>query len=91
LRHRVAEILEMNEAEIGKLLEEHSNLFKDMRYRFESSRYSESFSVPLQFFYSLAKSLDQLAQETIGIIPYPWKEPLNVDIAYEELSMLLQF
>ncbi|MHB8064340.1 MAG: hypothetical protein ACYDG2_17200 [Ruminiclostridium sp.] len=61
-RHRVSEILKIDEAQIKNLLEQHSNLFRNMRYRFEYPQYSGSFSVPLQFFYLMVESLDQLVQ-----------------------------
>jgi|GEM_PF-2611397 len=77
--HRVSEILKMDEVQIKNLLEHHSKLFENMRYRFEYPEYSGSFSVPLQFFYLMAESLDQLAQETISVEPYP---STNVDIGY---------
>lgn len=77
LQKKLSDDLEMPIQEIRNLLEEHSKLFQEMRYRFESLQYSESFSIPLIFFYSLAKSLDQLAQVAIGVVPY---SSTNVDI-----------
>jgi len=50
-----------------------------MRYRFEYLQYDGRFTVPLPFLYSLAKTLDQLAQETISVVPYP---STNVDTNY---------
>lgn len=77
--HKVSENLKIDEVQIRNLLEQHSNLFRNMRYRFEYLQYSGSFSVPLQFFYLMAESLDQLAQEAFGAEPYP---STNVDIGY---------
>jgi hypothetical protein len=71
LRNKLSDDLKMPIEEIRRLLHEHSQLFSEMRYRFESLQYGESFSIPLQFLYSLAISLDRLAQETIGVLPYP--------------------
>lgn len=90
LRRKVAEILEMKDTEIEEFLDKHLNLFTEMRYRFESPQYSESYSIPLQLFYSLAISLDQLAQETIGVVPYPWTGS-TIDITNEELLMMPYF
>lgn len=78
-RDRVSDISKINEVKIKSLLEQHSNLFGNMRYRFEYPQYSGSFSVPLQFFYLMAESLDQLSQENICVEPYP---STNVDINY---------
>lgn len=80
-KHRVSEILKKDEGEIKNLLEQHSNLFSKMRYRFEYLEYSKNFSVPLRFFYLMTESLDQLAQETISVEPCP---STNVDIGYFE-------
>lgn len=78
-RHRVSKILKIEEVQIMILLEQHSNLFRNMRYRFEYPQYSGSFSVPLQFFYLMVESLDELAQEIISVEPYP---STNADIDY---------
>jgi hypothetical protein len=77
LQNTLSDDLKMPIQEIRNLLREHSKLFLEMRYRFESLQYSDSFSIPLKFFYSMAKSLDKLAQETIGVNPYP---STNADI-----------
>lgn len=76
-RQRVKEILKMSDSDITELLDEHSDLFEEMRYYFEFNKYGakEGFSVPLDFFYSFANALDQTARETLKFDPYPWKEP----------------
>ncbi len=78
-RHRVSKIMNIHEAQITKLLNQHSDMFRNMRYRFEYQQYRESFSMPINFFYSLAESLDKVAQETIGVEPYP---STNANIHY---------
>lgn len=84
LRNRVSEISKIDEAEIKNLLEQHSNLFQNMRYRFEYKQYSKSYSMPIQFFYRLVESLDELAQEIIGVEPTP---STNADTYIHELFL----
>jgi len=71
LQNKLSDGLEIPTKEVCKLLDEHSELFSNMRYRFECCQYRESFSVPVQFFYSMVELLDQLSQETLGVKPYP--------------------
>ncbi|WP_313180893.1 hypothetical protein [Lacrimispora sp.] len=70
-KKKISESLKMGQTQLKSLIKQHSNLFNRMRYRSEFPQYSGSFSVPLQFFYQLAESLDKLARELIDIDPYP--------------------
>lgn len=85
LKDRVAEILNTDKEQIDILLEKYTNLFTKMRYSFEKPQYNESFSVPLDFFYKMAESLDILAQEIIGVEPYP-STNVNIDL-FNDLSL----
>lgn len=86
LRNRVSEISKIDEGQIKELLEQHSKLFQNMRYRVECKQYSQSYSMPIQFFYRLGESLDELAHEIIGVEPYP---STNVDTYIHELFLEL--
>lgn len=63
--------MKMGPDQLGLLIKQHSELFTKMRYRFEYPQYKDNFTVPLEFFYNIAESLDQIARRYIGIEPYP--------------------
>lgn len=83
LSNRISLSLNMDKEKINSLLVQYKNLFIKMRYQYEKPQ--ENLSVPLQFFYELTKSLDQIAREIIDIEPYP-STNVNSDTFYNITS-----
>lgn len=83
ISNRIALSLNLDIEKINSLLGQYENLFVKMRYQYEKPQ--ENLSVPLQFFYNLTKSLDQIAQEIIDIEPYP-STSVNSDAFYDITS-----
>ncbi len=70
IRDKIVNIIGIDESSFIGMLEEYGDFFKDIRYQFDYKRFKEGLTLPLLFFYGLAKALDQFVQETINIKPY---------------------